>query len=126
MSYHFKTDQDYKEYVKGFSIKDLNQVLINLDREKYPKRALSIENEISRKKASPEYKTRLAETKILLMYKTFWRRLLAHAVDGILLLPIEYVNRWIERSASDDFFLFTIACNKCTRSKTGSTLISLI
>ncbi|MEH0021637.1 MAG: RDD family protein [Desulfobacter sp.] len=106
MSYHFKTDEEYKEYAKTLSIKDLTQISKDINREKYPNRFLLLENEINRKKTDPEYKENDDKSIILPKYRTFWPRVLSYVVDSMVLLPIDMLNGWIERTAADDSFLF--------------------
>lgn len=95
---------NYREY----SLRDLEDVLRNLDREKYPQRLLQIEAEIARKKASPEYEDSLARKQTFKKYNTFWPRLFAHVIDGLVLVPIDLLNDWIEKTATDSSLIYSL------------------
>lgn len=92
---------DYSKY----SIEELFDVLNHINGEKYPERLQQVKDEIEKRKSDPEFLKYQALKVEQEKYHTFWRRLFAQWVDGIVLLPLSFIGIWITRAASEQEFV---------------------
>ncbi|MDT0593223.1 RDD family protein [Glaciecola petra] len=75
----------------NYTLEELLDVQNNIDKELYPERAKEIELALSNKKNNPEIQEEIENHQEVSKYSTFWRRLFAAIIDGIIFAFILYV-----------------------------------
>jgi uncharacterized RDD family membrane protein YckC len=85
---------------------ELEDVLRKINREKYPDRLAQVEHEIKERLKNPEIKKQVVQAMEDNKYKTFWRRLFAQWIDGLVLMPLGLIGMWIMKSYDDVTILY--------------------
>lgn len=96
---------DYSKY----TLDQLYDVHGHVDREKYPDRFQTVVKEIERRKSDPvliqrEEKTK-ADQREKEKYNTFWDRFWAGIIDGLLFLPLSYIDKFLFTAVSSHLIL---------------------
>ena len=90
---------DYFNY-KEYTLEQLYDARRNINGEKYPDRLTELENEIKRKESDPEIQKEILSQREKKKYRTFWPRFWAGLIDGLVLLPLDYIDHriWLKSS----------------------------
>lgn len=81
-------ETSYRTQVRSWSNVDLLDVAKHIDRDAYPERHRIVQEEIERRKHLPAPASTPPAPPVPSRYATFWRRVGAILVDGLILMPI--------------------------------------